>query len=94
MLTEMQSSSVPDPDIARLKAAIPLDEGFSHMPQDSQKSRISLGDNGILAGRQLLEALKIDLINDISGDGAPLSSLCYPWVTTRFMGLFCGIEHE
>jgi hypothetical protein len=60
------------------------------------KNRRGTSDNGILNGREnnVLNLLKYDLIHDVCGEGRPLSSLNYVWVTIEFMILFSRIENE
>jgi len=60
------------------------------------KNRRGTSDNGILNGREnnVLNLLKYDLIHDVCGEGGPLSSLNYVWVTIEFMLLFSRIENE
>ena len=50
----------------------------------TQKSGNEMRDN--------IALLKMDLINDISGEAQPLSSINYCWVTANMLLLFTRIE--
>jgi hypothetical protein len=78
---------------AMLAAVIP--EGYT---QHSRSPRYGRGGGAsskdTIVGRELLEAIKLDIITDVSGERGPLSSLNYIWVATNFMILFTRIEDE
>lgn len=44
--------------------------------------------------RDNLDILKVDMINDVSGEGRPLSSINYIWVTIKMMMIFSSIEDK
>ncbi|KAE9368958.1 hypothetical protein N431DRAFT_382769 [Stipitochalara longipes BDJ] len=46
------------------------------------------------SNHELLQILKLDIVNDISGEKRPLSSLNYVWATTQMMILFHYVEDE
>jgi hypothetical protein len=71
-----------------------LPKGYSNSPFPEYKRGSSAFSKGISGDREMLNLLKLDIINDISGEERPLSSLNYVWVTARFMLLFHQIEDE
>jgi hypothetical protein len=89
----LQDGSIDQPIPGALLASLP--EGYKNSPRPEYKRHNSASSNGLSGGhKQLLELLKVDLINDIAGEGRPLSALNYVWVTARFMLLFTQIEDE
>ena len=86
MSSRLQDRGTDQPLPEALLASLP--EGYNTSPAPENKR-----GKGIFGGRELLDLLKLDIINDISGE-RPLSSLNYVWVTARFMLLFHQIENE
>ncbi|TVY37932.1 hypothetical protein LOCC1_G006747 [Lachnellula occidentalis] len=68
---------------AEIRASIP--EGYTYQ---------TYKPSPLLEGTQLLDILKRDMVNDISGEGHPLSSLNYTFVTCRMMMMFTMIENR
>ncbi|TVY87141.1 hypothetical protein LAWI1_G008481 [Lachnellula willkommii] len=83
-MTSAQQQTDDDlPLPAEIQASIP--EGYTY-----QKSNPTT----LVTGPQLLDFLKRDMVSDISGEGHPLSSLNYTFVTVQMMVLFMRIENK
>lgn len=75
---------------------LPLDsssDGYRTLPLPEYKCGGSASSKGVSGGRDLLELLQLDIINEVSGQW-PLSSLNYICVTVLFMAVFEEIEEE
>ncbi|KAI0863800.1 hypothetical protein F4860DRAFT_50384 [Xylaria cubensis] len=71
------------------EAVVPKGYTIGNLPEPGSNS-----GNRDLSGPDLLDLLKVDIINDICGDILPLSSLNYVWTMVRFMMQFRQFETE
>ena len=85
----------------------PKDTHRENLPGTSSRQALSLANpkttsykNGKMTEkggndmRDNFDVLKVDLINDVSGGGQPLSSINYCWVTANMLMLFSRFENK
>jgi hypothetical protein len=91
-ISMLQNHSIDETLSEAVLASLP--KGCKNLPLPKNKSGGSAPGEGLSGSSELLSFLKFDIINDVSGERQPLSSLNYVWVTVRFMMLFRQIEEE
>jgi hypothetical protein len=82
------------PTITEAMLAAVISEGYTHSRSPRYGRGGGASSKDTIVGRELLEALKLDIITDVAGERGPLSSLNYIWVATNFVILFKRIEDE